>query len=287
MKRFSALRLVALMATCFLFCLVFSGCGKKSVKGRYSGLVKASGSTTLLSVAQEASTEFMEKNPRANVQVQGGGSSVGIAQLKQGIVQIANSSRELKQGEYGGGLLDHKIAFDVIAVVVHPSVPVSNLNSQQVKGIFTGKISNWKEVGGPDSEIVVVVRDQASGTREMFDEKALGSTKEHPVESEASAIECSSNGLVRETVATTKNSIGYISYGYINRRIKPVKYNGVPPDSPSARKGKYPMGRYLHMFTKGMPTGATKGYIDFVLSDKFQKDVVSLEYIPIRDVQTK
>ena len=262
------------------------GCGKKSTgrESAYSGTVKASGSTTVLPIALEAATEFMDANPAVNVQVQGGGSSAGITQLKEGVVQIANSSRDLQPGENEGNLVDFKIAFDIIGMVVNPSVPVSDLSSGQVEDIFTGSITNWKEVSGSDAEIVVVVRDLASGTREMFDQKALGSTKERPVYSVASAIECSSNGIVRETVATTPNSIGYISYGYINLKVKPVKYNGVPPDIPNAESGRYPMARYLHMFTKGRPAGAVKGYTDFVLSDKFQEDVVSVEYIPIRNV---
>lgn len=261
------------------------GCGKSADgEGRYSGRVRVSGSTTLLPLVQEASIEFMDANPRTKVDVQGGGSSVGVTQLKSGIVNIANSSRELKGDETGWGLVDHKIAFDIIAIIVNPNVPARNLTGDQVKAVFTGEVRNWNTLGGPDEEIVVVVRDQASGTREMFDEKALGSTKGRPVESEPSAIECSSNGVVRETVANTKNSIGYLSYGFINRHVRAVKVNNVPPDVGNATVGRYPMARWLHMFTKGKPGGAARGFIDFVLSERFQNEVVSQEYIPVRDV---
>ena len=114
----------------------------------------------------------MDRNPRSRVDVQGGGSSAGITQLQSHIVNIADSSRELQGNELAMGFVDHKIAFDIIAIIVNPKNPVRNLNSAQIKAIFTGKVNNWKTLGGFDKEIVVVVRDQASGTREVFDQKA-------------------------------------------------------------------------------------------------------------------
>lgn len=258
---------------------------KTEPKSKFSGVVKASGSTTVLPLAQEAATQFMDENPDATVEVQGGGSSVGIEQVKAGTVDIGNSSRDLKDEENDGSLVDHKIALDIIDVIVNPSVPVDDLSADQVKGIFTGSITNWNQVGGPDASIVVVVRDKASGTREMFDEKALGSKKDAPVEPVASAIETNSNGIMRETVASTANSIGFISSGYVDSSIKALKYGGVEAILENAVSGTYPLSRYLHMFTNGEPTGAVKGYIDFVLSDTFQEDVVSEEYIPIKEAE--
>jgi phosphate transport system substrate-binding protein len=264
--------------------LIPAGCGAAKGKGTYSGRVRVSGSTTLLSLIQEASIEFMDANPRARVDVQGGGSSAGITQLKSGIVQIANSSRELKGEENGWGMVDHKIAFDIIAIIVNPSLKIRNLTSAQVKAIFTGKVRNWKAVGGPDKEIVVVVRDQASGTREVFDQKALGSTKEQPVASEPTAIESPSNGYVQEIVATTSNAIGYLSYGFVNKTVRAVSVNDVLPGVGTATDGRYAMARWLHMFTKGQARGAVKGFIDFVLSPEFQRKVVSLEYVEVTKV---
>ena len=264
---------------------LFAGCGgqTRGASG-VSGRVRVSGSTTLLALIQEASIEFMDANSRARVDVQGGGSSAGITQLQTGVVDIANSSRELKGNETRSGLVDHRIAFDIIAIIVNPSNPLQNLTGAQVRAIFTGKVRNWKALGGPDKAIVVVVRDQASGTREVFDQKALGSTTEHPVESEPSAIEGASNGFVQETVATTENSIGYVSYGFVDRSVKAIKVDGVSPGVTSALSGQYPMARWLHMFTKGQPAGATKAFIDFVLSPKFQAKVVAREYIEVKKV---
>jgi phosphate transport system substrate-binding protein len=271
---------------------LLSGCGEKKEEGgggtsaKYSGTVKCSGSTTVLPIAQEAAARFMDENPDASVEVQGGGSSVGITQVKEGVVDIGMSSRDIKQDENAdGSLVPQKIALDIIDIVVNPNVTVTNLTTEQVKDIFTGKITNWKDVGGADASIVVVVRDKASGTREMFDEKAMGHKKEAPVEPVASAIECNSNGIVRETVASKPNSIGYLSSGYVNNTVKVVSYNGVAPSIKTAKDKTYTLARYLYLITKGQPSGAAKGFIDFVLSDSFQNDVVSKEYIPIKQAQ--
>jgi phosphate transport system substrate-binding protein len=270
--------------------VLLAGCGSKTSSDgdstKYSGNVKVSGSTTVLPLAQEAATGFMDANPDANVDVQGGGSSVGITQVKEGVVNIGTSSRDLKPEENAdNSLVPTKIALDVIAIVVNPNVTVTNLTKQQTQDVFTGKITNWKDVGGADASIIVAVRDKASGTREMFDEKAMGSTKDKPVEPTASAIECNANGIMRETVASKPNSIGYLSLGYVNNKLKAVNLDGVVPSLANALNKSYPLSRYLYLITKGQPTGAVKGYIDYVLSDQFQNDVVATEYIPIKQAQ--
>jgi phosphate transport system substrate-binding protein len=265
--------------------LLAAGCGGggggagEEEKPELSGTLNLSGSTTVLPLAQEAAEMFMDENPEVTVNVQGGGSSVGISNVAEGVVDIGNSSRDLKEEEKNLGLVDHKIALDVIAVIAHKDVPVENLTKDQVKAIFTGKITNWKEVGGPDQAIRVVIRDEASGTREMFDEKALG--KEKPV---AGAIECNSNGIVRQTVSSTPYSIGYISLGYLDNSVKALKYEGVTANKENAVNKTYPLSRYLHMFTKGEATGLAKAFIDFVLSERFQDEVVAKEYIPMTQV---
>jgi len=278
----SAVRAACLLLACSL-ALAPCGCAPRRVPG-YRGKVKGSGSTTLLPVAQEAAVQFTALNPAAKVEIQGGGSSVGIAQLEQGVVDLVNSSRDLNPGEGGGRLVDFKVAFDVIALVVNPANPVRNLTGEQVRAIFTGGFTNWKDVGGPDREIVVVVRDQASGTREMFDRKALGATADRRVLCVASAIESASNGVVREVVAATAGAVGYVSSGYVNDRIKALRLDGVAPGRKAAASGRYPLARFLHMITMGRPEGALKGYIDLVLSDDFQREIVATEYIPVKDV---
>lgn len=261
--------------------LAAAGCGggNGGGEGGLSGTLNISGSTTVLPLAQEAAEMFMDENPAVTVNVQGGGSSVGISNVAEGVVDIGNSSRGLKDEEKNLGLVDHEIALDVIAVIVHPDVPVDDLGKEQVYDIFTGKVTNWKDLGGPDREIVVVVRDEASGTREMFDEKALN--KEAPM---ASAIECNSNGIVRQTVSSTPFSIGYISLGYLDGSVKAIKYDGVEAGKETALDKTYPLSRFLHMFTKGEAAGLAEAFIDFVLSDGFQNDVVAKEYIPMTEI---
>lgn len=256
-----------------------AGCGSSAggnTEEKLSGRITVSGSTTVLPIASEAASQFMDAHPDVTVDVQGGGSSVGITQVSQGQVDIGDSSRDLKSEELSLGLVDNKIAFDVIAVVVNPGVKVTNLTKDQVKSIFTGAISNWQEVGGDNATIAVVVRDKASGTREMFDEKAMG--KAEPA---TSAIETNSNGIMRDTVASTKNAIGYISLGYLTSAVKSLQFNGADATKENALSQKYPLARYLHMLTKGEAQGIAKAFIDFVMSTKFQNDVVSKEYIPL------
>jgi len=241
-----------------------------------TNVVRVSGSTTLLPLVQEGADRFMDLHSGRTVLVQGGGSSVGVAQVKEGIVDIANSSRELKPEEDDGKLVDFPVALDVIVIVVHPGVSVNDLSREQVQDIFTGRVSNWSELGGADAPILVVVRDRASGTREMFDKEAL--EDEDVV---ASAIESNSNGIVRETVAATPNSIGYVSIGYVNESIRAVSYDGVAPTIDNAREGSYTLSRYLHMFMYGEPTGTAREFIDYMLSEDFQLEVVAQEYIPV------
>ncbi|MHB8894652.1 MAG: phosphate ABC transporter substrate-binding protein [Candidatus Geothermincolia bacterium] len=261
--------------------LAAAGCGG----GGLSGNLNISGSTTVLPIAQQAAEDFQAKNSGANVTVQGGGSSVGITNVAQGVSQIGDSSRELKDNEKSLGLVDHKIALDIITMIVNPGVTVNSLTTDQARGIFLGTIKNWSEVGGPNAPITVVIRDEASGTREMFDEKVLGKTSTNPVKPVSGALETNSNGIMRQKVASTKNSIGYISFGYLDKTVKPLQLNGVAGTLDNALNNTYPLSRYLHMFTKGEPTGLTKAYIDFVLSPAFQDSTVSREFIPMSKVK--
>ncbi len=274
---------VAALVLATALSLVAAGCGggggEENGEAALSGTLNLSGSTTVLPLAQEAAEMFMERNPGVTVNVQGGGSSVGISNVAEGVVDIGNASRGLKDEEKSLGLVDHEIALDVIVAIVHKDVPVDGLDSDQVYGIFTGKVTNWKDVGGPDKAITVAVRDEASGTREMFDEKAL--RKEKPP---AGAIETNSNGIMRQFVSSTPFSIGYISLGYLDGSVKALKYDGVEGSKAAAVGKTYPLSRYLHMFTKGEATGLARAFIDFVLSDEFQNGVVAEEYIPLTEI---
>ncbi len=267
----SRLRLIPAALVALLLGLGSASC---SVWG--TNVVRVSGSTTLLPLVQEGADRYMDLHPGKTVLVQGGGSSAGIAQVKEGIVDIANSSRDLKPEEDDGRLADHPIAIDVIVIIVHPEVPLNGLTSGQARDIFAGRVTNWAEVGGEDAPILVVVRDRASGTREMFDDRVLGGG-----EVTGAAIESNSNGIVRETVAATPNSIGYISTGYLNASVKPLSYDGVLPTGDNAMSGAYALSRYLRMYTCGEPAPAAREFLAYVLSEEFQLGVVAEEYLPV------
>jgi phosphate transport system substrate-binding protein len=280
----SGLTAAFLLAITLSLAFAVIGCGNdadatKPTGSELSGELTLSGSTTVLPLAQEAADRFMERYPDVTINVQGGGSSVGISNVAEGVVDIGNASRGLKDEEKSLGLMDHEIALDVIVVIVHKDAPVEDLSAGKVYNIFTGKVTNWKDIGGPDQAINVVVRDEASGTREIFDEKAL--KKEVPM---AGAIETNSNGIMRQTVSSTPFSIGYISLGYLDNSVKAVKYGGVEGSAETAVDKTYPLSRYLHMFTKGDATGLAEAFIEFVLSDEFQNEVVVEEYIPMTEI---
>jgi phosphate transport system substrate-binding protein len=283
-KRLGLITAVSL-AVAMMMVFAAAGCGESDNgaaepdEPTLSGTLDLSGSTTVLPIAQEAADMFMDENPDVTVNVQGGGSSVGISNVAEGVVDIGDASRALKDDEKSLGLVDHEIALDVVVVVVNKDVTVKDLTAEQVKGIFTGQINNWKDVGGADAPIVVVIRDEASGTREVFDEKAL--EKEDPV---AGAIETNSNGIERQTVSSTPGAIGYISLGYLDSSVNVVSIDGVEGNKDTAVDGTYPISRYLHMFTKGEATGLAEAFLDFILSDDFQDETVSKEYIPMTEI---
>ena len=164
-----------------------------------------------------------------------------------------------------------------ISRLCHADV-VSDLTVEQVRDIFSGKITNWKDLGGEDQNIIVVSREEGSGTRGAFEELVMG--KDALIT--ASAILQPSNGSIRTTVSTTPYSIGYMSFGYLDDTIKAISIGGIAPTEPNAADGSYPIVRPLNMLTNGEPTGAVKAFLDFILSDAGQKLVVEDGYIPVK-----
>lgn len=277
MRKFLIFGLVVLLVIVAVF--VTAGCRptKKAEKVGLSGILRIGGSTTVLPLAQAAAEEFMKKNPKARVEVQGTGSSEGIRGAATGRLDIGDSSRELKDEEKNLGLVDHKVAIDVIVFVVHPTNRVSNLSQDQVKAILTGKITNWKAVGGKDEKIQVIGRDEASGTREFVQTEVIGKEAKFA----ADALALPGAGQVKAAVAQTPSGFGYIGLAYIDSTIKVVKVDGVTPSRESIEKKNYPYQRYLHMFTKGEARGLAKAFIDFVLSKEFQSETVAKEFYPV------
>lgn len=241
------------------------------------------GSTTVLPVVQIAAEVYMDRNPQADLSVQGGGSGVGIASLIDGTTRLASSSRRIKdrelQGARDSGISLHEtvIAMDGIAVVINPSNRIQNLTVSQIRAVYTGATSNWKELGGEDLEIVVLSRDTSSGTFEAFEKLALGGRKVRP-----DALVTASNQVVNMTVAQTPGAIGYLGFGYVSDKVRAVNVNGVDPAIQSIRSGRYPLSRPLYIYTRGRPAGEAKRFLDFLLSEEGQRLVREQGFIDVR-----
>jgi phosphate transport system substrate-binding protein len=244
-----------------------------------SGQVGVAGSTTVQPLAEKLAEAFTAQNPDVQIDVQGGGSSVGVKSAGQGTVNIGTVSRELAESEKKDfpDLTAYTIALDGIAPVVNPGVQVSGLTKDQLRDIFTGKIKNWKEVGGDDRLITVVSREEGSGTRTAFEELVMG--KDNLIVN--SAILQPSNGAIRTTISTTPDSIGYLSFGYLDNSLKALPVNGVEPTEANAANGTYPIVRPLLMITKGAPAPAALAWLNYILSPEGQKVVQAEGYLPV------
>ena len=233
-----------------------------------------SGSTTVLPVAQATAEAYMDMHPDVNISVRGGGSGVGVAALQNNNVDICNSSRPMKSKEIsackakGINPTAYAVANDGISIVVHKSNPVKNLTVAQIRDIYTGKIKNWKDLGGLSLPIIVVSRDVASGTYEVFNAKVLAGGK---VDSSAQLL--ASNNAVVSTVGSTPGAIGYAGLGYVNETINVVTVNNVMPDESTVKSGTYPLSRKLYMYTDGKAKGAAASYISFIQSPAGQEIV--------------
>ena len=250
---------------------------------RRKNQITTSGSTTVLPIAQAAAEAYMDKYPNINISVRGGGSGVGVAALQNGTIDIANSSRPMKSKEIaackskGINPSFYAVANDGIAMLVHPSNTVTNLSVAQIRDIYTAKIKNWNQVGGPNLPIVIISRDVASGTFEVFNEKALKGGK---VDGTAQML--ASNNAVVTTIASTPGAIGYAGLGYVNKDVKVVKVANVMPTEATIKDASYPLSRKLYMFTNGKAKGEIGKFIAFIQSAEGQELVKKQGFISLK-----
>ena len=245
--------------------------------------VVINGSTTVLPVVQKAGESFMASHPDVELSISGGGSGNGIKALIEKQCDIAMSSRDIKEKEVDAakknGVTPNRItiAVDAIVQVVNPANPVGALSSAQLRDIYSGKVTNWKEVGGADGKIVVISRDTSSGTFECWQELIMKEERVSPA-----ALMQASSGAVVQTISKNKNAIGYVGLGYMDKSTKGLKVNDVTASAQTALSKQWPIARELFVFTNGAPAGGAKAFVEYLLDPgKGQKDVLEVGYVPL------
>lgn len=240
------------------------------------GTLDIAGGTAHIPVMKLAAQAIMERQPEIRITVAGGGSGVGVQKVGEGLVQIGNTGRPLKDAEIAKyGLVTFPFAIDGVAVAVNPANGVSGLTKAQVKDIFAGTVTNWKDVGGDDAPITLYVREDGSGTRETFEERALDKGTSAP-----SANVVNSNGAMKTALSQDKNAIGYVGIGHLDESVKGLAIDGMVPSQDSAADGTYTVTRLLYMNTKGEPEGLTKLFVDYIYSDDGKGFISQSGYIP-------
>ncbi len=247
--------IILLLVSSLLVIPLLAGCSRSS-----AGVIVA-GSTSVQPFAEILAEEFMIENPGINIDVQGGGSAAGILAAQSGTAEIGMSSRALEGSEKS--LWSVEIARDGLAIIIHPSNPISSLASEQVRDIYSGKIDSWSLLGGLKSQIHVFTREEGSGTRASFENLIMSKT---PIM--AKAMVQDSNGAVRQLVADDPASIGFISLGLVDKTVKAMELNGVTATRDHVIDGSYGLSRPFLFVTRSEPAGLAKQFIDFTLSEK-------------------
>lgn len=269
--------------------LIAAGCGGNSEPAKsgaasgakVTGQVTSSGSSALLPLVKDAAAKFKSKNPEVSLTLNAGGSGTGLKQVAEGSVNIGNSDVPAEKklpAEKAKGLVDHKVCTMTVAAIINKDIAdkVKSLTSQQMQDVFTAKVTNWKEVGGPDEPIVLVTRPTTSGTRALFTELALAGQEEASNKS----LETDDSGTLIQSVAQTKGAIGYVALPYLvnNKDVAALAIDGVAPTLENTYNGTYKVWGYEHMYTKGEPTGAVKAFLDYILSDEYGVEIEKQGY---------
>lgn len=252
------------------------------------GKIVINGSSALLPLTLQAASEFKKLNPKVKISASAAGSITGPQSVRKGIADIGavdwDASTDVPGFKKFDGQVANPVAVTVFAAIANKNVDVDSLTTKQLQDIFSGKITNWKDVGGSDAKIVVVNRKFGSGTRVNFQMKALNGTEF--MSKGDNYKEVGSSGDMKTTIETTPNAIGYIDLPYVTDKMKALKINGVAPTTDNVLSGKYKVWGIGYFMTKGQPTGATKAFIDYIQSKEFQNgSLKKLKFIPLSAVK--
>ena len=272
MKKFAALLFV------FAFTVSSAFASPLDAFKDLSGTLDIAGGTAHIPVMTQAAKDIMSFNPEIRITVAGGGSGVGVKQVGEGLAGIGNTGRPLKASEIEKyGLKSFPFAIDGVALAVHPDNPVKALTTQQVRDIYSGKITDWKELGGTEGAINLYGREDGSGTRETFTDKLFGKSELSPAVNVVN-----SNGAMKTAIAQDKRAIGYVGIGHLDESISGVAVDGHVPSQENAASGEYPVVRNLFMNTRGEPQGLTAAFIDYIYSEPGAKIIEKSGYIPLK-----
>lgn len=262
------------------FLLTVTGCG--AVDNGES--INAVGSSAMQPLVEAAGEQYSSNHLGKFINVQGGGSGTGLSQVQAGAVQIGDSDlfAEEKEGIDSKLLVDHKVAIVGLTPIVNKEIGVSDISMENLKKIFTGEITNWKQVGGKNQEIVLINRAAGSGSRHTFEQWVLQGQKAK------GSQEQDSTGMVRQIVSTTPGAISYVAFSYVNKDVATLSIDGVKPTEDNVKDNKWVIWSYEHMYTKGEPQGLTKDFLEYMLSEEVQENIVpQLGYIPVSQMQVE